>query len=87
MGFGPSAGWAQAVTDKITLDADLPHASRVHPDQIIPDELPVWGSIVDDIWALEHVGDRGEADVGPVWMNRAEAAWERDGVESNVKKF
>ncbi|CAE8597891.1 unnamed protein product, partial [Polarella glacialis] len=86
MGFGPSAVWAQAVTDKITLDADLPHASRVHPGQIIPDELPVWGSIVDDIWALEHVGDRGEADVGPVWMNRAEAAWERDGVESNVKK-
>ncbi|CAE8604573.1 unnamed protein product, partial [Polarella glacialis] len=78
MGFGPSAGWAQAVTDKIALGADLPHASRVHPGQIIPDELPVWGSI--------HVGDRGEADVGPVWMNRAEVAWEKDGVESNVKK-
>ncbi|CAE8742493.1 unnamed protein product, partial [Polarella glacialis] len=86
MGFGPSAGWAQAVADKITLDADLPRASRVHPDQIIPDVLPVLGSIVDDIWALEHVDDHGEADVGPVWMNLAEAAWEKDGVESNVKK-
>ena len=54
MGFGPSAGWAQGLTDVVALDAGLPVDSRVHPDHVVSSHLPVWGSIIDDIWALEQ---------------------------------
>ena len=34
MGFGPSACWAQALTDVVTADAGLPFQQRVHPDTV-----------------------------------------------------
>lgn len=86
MGFGPSAGWAQGLTDVVALDAKLPEECRVHPDVVMPEKLPVWGSIIDDIWALEHVADEGAASVGPEWLNRAEASWVDRGVQPNIKK-
>ena len=35
MGFGPSAGWAQGLTDTIAVDAQLPQSLRVHPDFVL----------------------------------------------------
>ena len=86
MGFGPSAGWAQALTDVVTTDAGLPVQQRVHPDTVVPSTMPIWGSIVDDIWAIEHVPSQLDAGVGASWMDAAESSWVSHGVEPNVKK-
>ena len=86
MCFGPSAGWAQGLTDVVANDAHLPEDRRLHPDLIIPGELPIWGSIIDDIWGLDHLEDENAAGVGPEWLNRAEDVWCLRGVEPNSKK-
>ena len=86
MGFGPSAGWAQGLTDVVTSDANLPSEQRLSPDFVVPEGLPIWGSIIDDIWAIEHVSDDSQPTVGPDWMCRAEQAWVMRGVEPNHKK-
>ncbi|CAK9096680.1 eEF1A lysine and N-terminal methyltransferase (eEF1A-KNMT) (Methyltransferase-like protein 13) [Includes: eEF1A lysine methyltransferase [Durusdinium trenchii] len=86
MGFGPSAGWAQAVTDLATEKGGLPDGRRVVPDSYPPSELPVWGSICDDIWALEHEGSGPDSLMGPRWMAAAEEAWQSFGVHPNPKK-
>eukprot|EP00973_Karenia_brevis_P081812 11341693-Karenia_brevis.AAC.1 len=46
MGFGPSAGWAQALPDKVT--SELPVHKQVRIDREPPLTLPLWGSIEDD---------------------------------------
>lgn len=86
MGFGPSAGWAQALTDAVAIEAGLPQEHRLHPDFTVPEELPIWGSIIDDIWAIEHGDEAAASGVGVDWMNRAEEAWTVKGVEPNHKK-
>ncbi|CAK8990988.1 unnamed protein product, partial [Durusdinium trenchii] len=86
MGFGPSAGWAQGLTDVVAKDADLPEHCRLHPDMIIPAELPIWGSIIDDIWGMDHLHDQSATGMGPEWLSRAEDAWCLRGVEPNSKK-
>ncbi|CAK9055594.1 Uncharacterized protein SCF082_LOCUS30033 [Durusdinium trenchii] len=86
MGFGPSAGWAQGLTDVVARDAHLPEDSRLHPDLIIPEGLPLWGSIIDDIWALDHLEDESAAGTGPQWLQKAEEACCLRGVEPNHKK-
>ena len=50
MGFAPSAGWAQRVTDRAT--EGLPADRQVRFDLAVPEDWPVWGSIVDDVWAI-----------------------------------
>ena len=87
MGFGPSAGWAQALTDLVAKDALLPPERRLHPDSVVPDDLPVWGSIIDDIWALDHIPpSAGSLPHGPSWLDDAEQAWVKRGVQPNQKK-
>ena len=87
MGFGPSAGWAQALTDETTIAAALPEESRVHPDTMAPDSMPMWGSICDDIWAIDHAQDEDDPSMkGPGWLARAEEAWVDRGVFPNHKK-
>ena len=86
MGFGPSAGWAQQVTDMATDDSHMPAERRLHPDRFAPSELPIWGSICDDIWALEHAGRNDQPLVGPRWLGDAEEAWKGYGVHPNSKK-
>ena len=39
MGFGPSAGWAQGLTDVVATDAGLPQSQRVVPDFVTPEGL------------------------------------------------
>ena len=86
MGFGPSAGWAQGLTDVVARDAELPELRRLHPDEVSPESMPLWGSIVDDIWAVEHGSSQLDAGVGAAWMDAAESAWIARGVEPNAKK-
>ena len=88
MGFGPSAGWAQGLTDVTTLAAGMPEDRRLHPDRLAPLDMPIWGSICDDIWAVDHVQTeavRTELN-GTCWLSRAEAAWVERGVCPNQKK-
>ncbi|CAK9026865.1 Uncharacterized protein SCF082_LOCUS17697 [Durusdinium trenchii] len=76
----------KGLTDVVANDAHLPEDRRLHPDLIIPGELPIWGSIIDDIWGLDHLEDENAAGVGPEWLNRAEDVWCLRGVEPNSKK-
>ena len=43
MGFGPSAGWAQGLTDTVTQKASLPPEHRLHPDFGVPGEFAFVG--------------------------------------------
>lgn len=86
MGFGPSAGWAQALTDLVAQDASLPPEKRLYPDSVAPETLPIWGSIIDDIWALDHVNGDGDVPVGPTWLDEASRAWTTRGVQPHDKK-
>ena len=86
MGFGPSAGWAQGLTDTVTQRAGLPAEQRLHPDLLVPECLPLWGSIVDDVWAIEHAATQLDAGVGAAWMDSTESSWVQHGVEPNAKK-
>ena len=82
MGFGASAGWAQALADVVTAAAQLPPERRVTADEPPPHILPVWGTILDDVWALEDNPDQP----GVTWSARAPEEWEQRGVESNRGK-
>lgn len=70
----------------VAKDAGLPEGCRVHPDHVVPETLPVWGSITDDIWALDHTEHEQPATVGPQRLADAEDAWVVRGVAPNVKK-
>eukprot|EP00974_Lingulodinium_polyedra_P079361 7686424-Lingulodinium_polyedra.AAC.1 len=63
MGFAPSAGWAQALADQGPAVAGVPLERRVRPDVPPPRDFPVWGSIMDDIWAVEE----SEEQAGLIW--------------------
>eukprot|EP00974_Lingulodinium_polyedra_P004403 411680-Lingulodinium_polyedra.AAC.1 len=58
----------------------MPAASRVHPSAPVPVCLPIWGSIVDDIWAVEASGPPPRDLIGPVWLGRVSKQWELAGV-------
>ena len=72
MGFGPAAGFAQGLTDVVTDRAALPEDRRVVPSREAPETLPVWGSIIDDIWALEETDAKEPEAIGPNWMRLVE---------------
>lgn len=48
--------------------------------------MPIWGSVIDDIWAVEHMDTDDSELVGPQWLQRAEDCWCLRGVEPNAKK-
>lgn len=83
MGLAPSAGWAQALTDQVTEAASLPQAQKVVIHEPAPRGLPVWGSIIDDVWVI----DSAEHGVGRSWCERVQEEWELRGVEAHAKKI
>jgi len=89
MGFGPAAGIAQGVTDVVTDRAQLPKSRQVKFAQVAPRSPPVWGSILDDLWAISEVLPPDVvADSCPVagWFDEAEAAWDHYNIPLNVSK-
>eukprot|EP00974_Lingulodinium_polyedra_P105962 10257674-Lingulodinium_polyedra.AAC.1 len=60
MGMTTSAAWAQAFTEVIGEDAQLPAASRLVADAPPPEALPLWGSIEDDFWCIEELDEENE---------------------------
>eukprot|EP00974_Lingulodinium_polyedra_P081929 7931603-Lingulodinium_polyedra.AAC.1 len=86
MGLAPSAGWAQAVTDLAASKAHVPEAARVRFDAPAPPDPPIWGSIIDDLWAIEQ---REGHQPGPQvrrWMRGVDREWPRLGVPLNHAK-
>ena len=83
MGFGPSAGFAQGVTDLATKDMD--ERARLRYGVVAPPSLPIWGSIIDDMWVLE-CEEAGREPCGPTWLSRATARWGALGAEVNDMK-
>ena len=82
MGLAPSSAWAQAVTDAAASAADLPVDRRVRFGQVCPQELPVWGSIVDDFWTIEEQ-QPGEIDPdspAALWVDKFEEQLHKFGV-------
>jgi hypothetical protein len=74
MGFAPSAGWAQALTDHVIDIAGLPSSRRIVLGGLAPAHLPVWGGVIDDVWALGYF-DGHDQFVVPNWMARVDSAW------------
>ena len=86
MGFCASAGWAQAVSEEAAAAAELPTECRLRMDDPAPPAFPIWGSILDDFWAIEEVEPGSASTVGPGWLRRTDAAWAALGIESHKKK-
>ena len=53
----PVVSWAQAATELMTTNAELPEEARLHMDRPTPAAPPMWGSIFDDVWGLEEDSD------------------------------
>ena len=85
MGFRGSCVIAQTVTDVVCEAAALPPSRRLVPGTSCPLDLPVWGSILDDVWCVYD-----EVDPGPMrpqdWLGRVDYEWQRIGVQSHPKK-
>ena len=83
MGMRCSAGWAQCVTDTVTDQIALVDKPRLHPDRPMPATLPVWGSIIDDVWYLEET-DPGGAAEGPGLLDLVSDRWGEAGVAADA---
>ena len=85
MGFCGSCVIAQTVTDVVCEAAELPQDRRCIPGVSWPLELPVWGSIWDDVWCIYDEHD--PSDLHPErWLGRVDQEWMRVGVQSHPKK-
>ena len=87
MGFTAAASWAQAYNEAKAQQVGLPVERRLVDSQPPPSAFPIWGSILDDIWAL----DECETEADPhrdahEWLRKMAMAWERDGVQEHMKK-
>eukprot|EP00971_Amphidinium_carterae_P289191 5742148-Amphidinium_carterae.1 len=86
MGMGPAAGWAQAATDVATNRAGLPQHSRVRLGDVPPIGLPIWASILDDVWGIEETDVNNTPSLVDSWMSAIDDEWPRMGVEVNANK-
>ena len=85
MGFTAAAAWAQAYNEQKAVEAALPDSARLVDGKPPPKNFPIWGSILDDVWAIEE--DEGDdLGVGHDWLARVAELWAEDGVEEHVKK-
>ena len=87
MGFTAAAAWAQAYNEAKAKEVGLPAQSRLIDTQPPPSSFPIWGSILDDVWALEECDSYDDPPTtGSKWLADISAAWTRDGVVEHEKK-
>ena len=87
MGFTAAAAWAQAYNEAKAKEVGLPEQSRLIDTQPPPSSFPIWGSILDDVWALEECDSYDDPPAtGSKWLADISAAWTRDGVVEHEKK-
>ena len=78
MGFRGTCVIAQSVTDVVCKAAELLQDRRCLPGISCPLELPVWGSILDDVWVIYDEWDPG--DLHPErWLGRIDQEWYKVG--------
>ena len=83
--FTAAAAWAQAYNEQKAVKAALPDNARLVDGKPPPKDFPIWGSILDDVWAIEE-DDGDDLGVGHDWLARVAELWAEDGVEEHVKK-
>ena len=87
VGFGGSATVAQAVALVAARKAGLPMSRRIAKDMPVPFDFPIWGSILDDVWAIEEEpSDPQEVTEVAGWIARLEVAWRELGIINHSKK-
>ena len=57
MGFAGGVPVGCGYQDCMTEEAQFPPELRLHPERPAPSRLPVWGSIIDDVWGLGQKQD------------------------------
>eukprot|EP00974_Lingulodinium_polyedra_P015660 1517845-Lingulodinium_polyedra.AAC.1 len=84
MGFAASASFAQGVADVCVARAGLPPARRLRQGGMPPKDLPCFGVMMDDVWALdeENAPEEPAAD----WLEAVAAQWQGAGLTENEKK-
>lgn len=85
MGFCGSVAWAQSASEVAIDRAKLPESQRLVEGRLAPGSLPIWASIIDDVWALEEE-DKDLDPQAPTWMEQIGAAWDDIGVQTNATK-
>ena len=83
MGFTGSAAWAQGLNEALSLRGGLPQGRRMVDGTVPPGRPPVWGSILDDIWAVDEVPGADAEDAphvdAAVWVEEISKQWTRVG--------
>lgn len=85
MGLSGSVAWAQSASEVALARAKLPASHRLIEGRLAPGSLPIWASIIDDVWALEEEF-RDVDPVAPAWMDSVGRAWDDMGVQTNISK-
>ena len=80
MGFKGSATVPQRLTELIAHRAGLPAQRRVVPGQRCPTTLPVWGAVMDDVWAVLSNERAEDMDAARGWLPAVEREWDAIGV-------
>lgn len=80
MGFTGAPGWAQAAADTSFLSGRLPQERRVTFERPCPVAPPIWGSIIDDLWAIDQPPGPASSSAARKWMLLAEAQWDRQNI-------
>ena len=78
--------WPTGITEKVCEDAGLPPSQRVVPGIACPLAAPVWGCIMDDVWAIVTDEDKDDCRRAEDWLPAVERQWEAIGVTSHAKK-
>ena len=87
IGFTAAASWAQAYNEAKAVEVGLPQDRRLIDDKPPPKHFPIWGSILDDVWALDECTSAEDPPgVASKWLEDIAQAWGRDGVLEHEKK-
>ena len=90
MGFAGSAAWAQGLNEALSLRGGLPQGRRMVDGTVPPGRPPVWGSILDDIWAVDEVPELDAEDAphgdAALWVEEISEQWTREGIDENMPK-
>ena len=89
MGFGPSATIAQGIADVCVDRSGAPAHRRVRGRDLPPMELPVFGSMMDDIWGIDELPLEGPSAGGmkaSEIVERVAAEWPKIGLEEHPDK-
>ena len=86
MGYKLSAAVAQSIIDRVARDARLPLGHRLRPGVPCPRGLPVWGTIIDDVWVIIDDSHDAVNEAACSWGDKVDRRWGRIGVKTHPGK-